>query len=203
MNFIALSSSRGTTFQAVIDAMQEGALRAKCIGLVTDNEKRECIAKAEAAGIPVRAVTGKKKPREQYDAAVDAAIRDLASETGVPEPDVIAEMGWMWIHTPSFIQKWPRKILNVHPALLPKYGGKGMYGSHVHEAVLAAGESESGVTIHVMDEGVDTGTIIEQKMCSVEEGETAESLQAKVQLLERELYPEVLQGVEEGRIVLS
>ncbi len=111
-------------------------------------------------------------------------------------------MGWMWIHTPWFIKQHEGKILNVHPALLPKYGGKGMYGHHVHDAVLKSGDKETGMTIHVMDSGVDTGKILLQKTCPVLPDDDASTLQERVQELEKEWYPKVLEMIEVGEIVI-
>lgn len=204
MDFVVLSSSRGTTFQSVIDRIANGSLHARCLGLVTDQRYRECIDKAEAAGLPVAvAEKVKSEARETYDRKVDAAIRSLIEEQrGNPETTLLAAMGWMWIMTPWLIHTWQNRILNVHPALLPKYGGKGMYGDHVHEAVLAAREKESGITIHLMDEGVDTGQILLQKHCAIEPAETIESLKAKVQGLEKEWYPKVLEMIHTGELTL-
>lgn len=199
MNFIVLSSSRGTTFQAVLDAQKRGELTAQCLGLVTDSPEKACIEKAEAAGLPYRIVErvqGQK--REEFDFRVHEAVLSL----GADEETVIAALGWMFIFTPWFIVTWKNRIINVHPALLPHYGGKGMYGHHVHEAVLAAGEKESGVSIHLMDEGVDTGRILLQKTCPVLPDDTPELLQARVQELEKEWYPKVLQMVETGEVTL-
>lgn len=205
MNFVVLSSSRGTTFQAVLDAIATGDLEARCIGLITDRADRQCIEKATAAELPWRVVErDKAEERSVFDASLNNTILELtATEATDPADLVIAEMGWMWIHTSTFIQAWPGRILNVHPSLLPKYGGKGMYGDHVHQAVLDAGDAASGVTVHVMDEGIDTGKILEQKSCSIEPNETVASLRAKVQQLEREVYPAVLQKIEEGGILLD
>ena len=108
----------------------------------------------------------------------------------------------MHILSSWFIEQWRNRILNVHPALLPKYGGEGMYGMKVHEAVLRSGDRESGMTIHVMDEGVDTGQIIVQKKCSVLPTDSSEKLKDKVQALEKVWYPKVLQMIEEAKIVL-
>ena len=87
--------------------------------------------------------------------------------------------------SPEFTAKWQNRIINVHPALLPKFGGEGMYGLHVHEAVLQSGDKESGVTFHLMDGGVDTGKILLQKRCKVERGDTPETLQKRVQELQK------------------
>ncbi len=198
MNFIVLSSSRGTTFQATIEAMQKGALKAKCLGLLTDSPERGCIAKAEKAGLPVTVVERRAgESREDFDRRVDAALRAM----GADGRTMLATMGWMFIFSQWFIATWKNRIINVHPALLPKHGGKGMYGHHVHEAVLAAKERESGVTIHLMDEGVDTGPILVQKTCPVLPDDTPETLQQRVQELEKEWYPKVLQMIEAGELV--
>ncbi len=206
MNFVVLSSSRGTTFQAVIDRMKDGSLTAKCLGLITDRNDRGCIAKAEAAKIPITIVEKKEgEGREEYDKRLHAAIIHLVqsgqrlagsgSSLSAHRSSLIAALGWMSILSPWFIKQWPNKIINVHPALLPKYGGKNMYGNRVHQAVLDAGEKESGITIHLMDEGVDTGKILLQKTCPVLPGDTVETLKERVQGLEREWYPKVLQMI--------
>ncbi len=200
MNFIVLSSSRGTTFQAVLDAQKRGELKAKCLGLVTDREDRQCIDKAKEADLPFIIVTRVNgESREEFDRRVQEAIVSL----GGGKDTVIAALGWMFIFSPWFIQAWKDRIINVHPALLPKHSGKGMYGHHVHDAVLAAGEKESGVSIHLMDEEVDTGRILLQKTCPVLPDDTPDSLQQRVQGLEKEWYPRVLQMVESGEILLS
>jgi phosphoribosylglycinamide formyltransferase-1 len=179
--------------------MRKGALTAKCLGLVTDSPDKACIDKAKEAGLPYRIVEQVNgQTREEFDRRVDAAVRALGADTET----VIAALGWMFIFTPWFIQTWKNRIVNVHPALLPKHGGKGMYGHHVHESVLAEGEQESGVSIHLMDEGVDTGRILLQKTCPVLPGDTPASLQERVQALEKEWYPKVLQMIETGQITL-
>lgn len=206
MHFVVLSSSRGTTFQAVIEAMERHELQARCLGLVTDRPDRGCIDKAKAAGLPYRIVEKREgESREEYDLRVHAAILDLGISFPAPAlapsggggseggEGLIACIGWMHILTPWFIDQYSARIINVHPSLLPKYGGKGMYGDRVHQSVLDAGEAESGITIHWMDKGVDTGEIIVQKKCSIVPSETVDSLKAKVQGLEKEWYPKVLQ----------
>ncbi len=202
MDFIVLSSSRGTTFQAVLDAQKRGELAAKCLGLITDRADRECIAKAEAAGVPVWIVEwSPKEKREVYDKRVQEALQDLLKDRD-PRSAVLAALGWMHIIGPEFIRAWRHRIINVHPALLPRYGGEGMYGMHVHRAVLDHREKESGITIHLMDEGVDTGPILLQKTCPVESGDTPETLRDRVQALEKEWYPKLLQMIHRGEVRL-
>lgn len=109
--------------------------------------------------------------------------------------DFIVLAGFLWKMPVALIQEFPKKIINIHPALLPKYGGKGMYGSKVHEAVIAAGETESGITIHYVDEIYDHGEIIFQATCEVAENETPASLAQKVHVLEHASYPRVIAEV--------
>jgi phosphoribosylglycinamide formyltransferase 1 len=180
MTFIVLSSSRGTTFQAVIDRLQDGSLKATCLGLIADKPDRGCVTKAKTAGIPVRVAD-----TEHLSSAI--------TELGGDAETVIALMGWMWILPETFVRA--HTVINVHPALLPKHGGEGMYGRHVHEAVLKAGDKESGITIHRVDAGVDTGEILLQKTCPVLPDDTAETLQARVQELEKEWYPKFLDQI--------
>jgi len=193
MNFVVLSSSRGTTFQAVLDAMKNDALTAKCLGLVADKEDRGCVEKAKAAGLPVVIVQKQQsEDREAYDKRVHSAIEGLGGTAPNSEEvtTVIAALGWMFLLSPWFVQTWKNRILNVHPALLPKYPG-----AHAIDEALAAGEIETGMTIHLIDEGVDTGPIIEQKMCSVLSSDTSDVLKERIQELEKEWYPKVLQSI--------
>jgi phosphoribosylglycinamide formyltransferase-1 len=109
--------------------------------------------------------------------------------------DFLILAGFLWLIPQDILTAFPGKIINIHPALLPKYGGKGMYGMKVHEAVIAAGEPESGITIHIVDENYDEGRIIFQAKCIVSQEETPESLAAKVHALEYRYFPEVIEHV--------
>lgn len=109
--------------------------------------------------------------------------------------DFIVLAGFLWKMPAALIYAYPKKIINIHPALLPKHGGKGMYGSKVHEAVIAAGDNESGITIHYVDELYDHGEIIFQAKCEVARHETAETLAQKIHLLEHANYPGVIAGI--------
>jgi formyltetrahydrofolate-dependent phosphoribosylglycinamide formyltransferase len=103
--------------------------------------------------------------------------------------------GFLWKVPPALIKAYPNKIVNIHPALLPRHGGKGMYGKHVHEAVIAAGDKESGITIHYADEQYDNGNIIFQAACAIDEKETPDTLAHKIHLLEHQHYPAVIDGI--------
>jgi len=111
------------------------------------------------------------------------------------EPDLIVLAGFLWKVPEPIVTAFRHKIINIHPALLPKYGGKGMYGMHVHEAVLEAGDTESGITIHYVNEAYDEGDIIKQARVAVAEGETAESLAQKVHQLEYRHYPTTIEEI--------
>ena len=114
--------------------------------------------------------------------------------------DVIVLAGFLWLIPPYLIKTYPHSIINLHPALLPAYGGKGMYGMFVHQAVVANGELESGITIHLVDNQYDHGTPLFQASCRVEPGETPESLSYKIHLLEMEHFPKVVDEWINGRL---
>lgn len=111
------------------------------------------------------------------------------------ETDLIVLAGFLWLIPQNLIVAFPNKIINIHPALLPLYGGKGMYGHNVHEAVIAAKEKESGITIHYVNEMYDSGDIIFQVKCQLTEEDTVESLEEKIHLLEKEHYPQVIASI--------
>ena len=120
--------------------------------------------------------------------APDSYLTELKSR----HIDFIVLAGFLWKMPPSIIDAYPQRIINIHPALLPNYGGKGMYGMRVHEAVIAAGEQESGISIHFVNEHYDEGNIIFQAKCAIEPGDTPEILAQKVHALEHRYFPEVI-----------
>ena len=109
------------------------------------------------------------------------------------EIDWVILAGFLWLVPEDMLKAYPQHIINIHPALLPSYGGKGMYGHHVHEAVVANHEKESGITIHIVDEHYDCGTTLFQARCTVDPDETADTLAAKIHLLEKEYFPRVIE----------
>ncbi|MBQ2730896.1 MAG: phosphoribosylglycinamide formyltransferase, partial [Clostridia bacterium] len=129
------------------------------------------LTRARNAGIAAHAVV-EKDP--------DLLCKKLLAELEKAKIDVVVLAGFLAILTPEFVSAYERRIINIHPALLPKYGGKGYYGLHVHRAVLAAGERVSGATVHFVTAGVDQGEIIAQKEVAVLEGDTPESLQQRI-----------------------
>ena len=125
---------------------------------------------------------------------------DMLKEKGITH---IVLAGFLWKIPPTLLHHWPERIINIHPALLPKYGGKGMYGIRVHEAVLAHKEKESGITIHLVDDVYDNGAIIHQSRCIISESDTPESLAQKIHVLEHRHYPEVIEAFINAKLTLN
>lgn len=121
-------------------------------------------------------------------------VLDILKERKI---DFIVLAGFLWMVPQNILDNFPNSIINIHPALLPKYGGKGMYGHHVHEAVIANKEKESGITIHYVNIHYDEGQIIFQKKCDIMPNDTADDLAAKIHLLEKEYFPKVIESVLE------
>jgi phosphoribosylglycinamide formyltransferase-1 len=110
-------------------------------------------------------------------------------------PDLIVLAGFLWKVTEKIVRAFPKRIVNIHPALLPKYGGKGMYGEHVHRAVVENCEKESGITIHYVNENYDEGALILQARCTIDKDDTPESLAGKIHLLEYKYYPKTIEQI--------
>ncbi|MEK9159955.1 MAG: phosphoribosylglycinamide formyltransferase [Patescibacteria group bacterium] len=188
-----LASGNGTDLSAIYKEMDEGKMPDIEVVLVVSNlEDAPVLEKARTRGVKAVFASAKGKSKEEYD----AELVQLMKEAGV---DLVCLIGYMKILTPVFVSAFPRHIINVHPALLPKYGGNGWYGMKVHEGVLANGEKESGMTIHYVDIGVDSGAMILQEKVAIEPGETPESLRAKVLELEKKAYPEAVRMIYKDR----
>ena len=168
-----LVSGGGSNFQALIDAVNSKKLDCEISCVIAD---RECYAlkRAELSGIKsiyLNRKVYKNKLSEKIAEVLDNLDKNV---------DYIILAGYLSILSADFVKKWEKKIINIHPSLLPKYGGAGMYGIKIHEAVIKNGEKESGCTVHYVDSGIDTGEIILQKKVKVDPDDTPESLQKKV-----------------------
>ena len=184
-----LASGGGSNAEALLKAMQEPSFPATPVLILTNNPKAGVLEKATRYGVPSVILDHKTYPsREAYDAALVTAVQLM-------KPDLILLAGYMRILTPVFFKAFAGKVLNIHPALLPKHGGPGMYGHHVHEAVLDAGDRESGPSVHWVTEGVDEGEVILQERVPVLPGDTAESLAERVLAAEHRAYPKALAQV--------
>ena len=182
-----LVSGGGTNLQALIDSMENGGLPGTEIALVLSSRVDAfALKRAERAGIKTVVVSNKGFPDEAVLA--DEIIKNL--EAAGTELVVLA--GYMSILHPNVIRRFSKRIINIHPSLIPKYCGKGFYGLRVHRAVIEAGEKVSGATVHFVDEGVDTGEIILQREVPVEAGDDEHSLAARVLEVEHVLLPEAV-----------
>lgn len=193
----ALASHEGTTLQAILDACAQGTLAARVVTVVSNNSDSGALRRARAAGSLPLHFSSKTQPEP---AALDAAITAALVEQGV---EVVMLAGYMKKLGPQLLERYRGRILNTHPALLPKFGGHGMYGMHVHEAVLRAGEVESGASVHLVDEEYDTGRVLAQARVPVEPGDTPQTLAARVQERERRLVVSVLADIASGALTLS
>jgi len=153
--------------------------------ILTNNPKAGVIERAEKLGIV--SVIFDRDTFYYSDEIVDTLKENKI--------DWVVLAGFLWLIPANILEAYKGKIINIHPALLPKYGGKGMYGSHVHEAVIAAGEKKSGITIHFVNEKYDDGQIIFQAEVAIEKGETPDSLAQKIHKLEYEHFPKIVEKV--------
>jgi phosphoribosylglycinamide formyltransferase 1 len=192
LNIGVLASHEGTTLQAVLDACANGSLKARVVLVISNNSGSGALRRAAAAGVATAHLSSTAHPDP---AELDGAIRDALVQAGV---QIVFLAGYMKRLGPQVLSAFAGRILNTHPALLPKFGGEGMFGMNVHRAVLAAGERESGPTVHLVDGDYDTGAVVEQRRVPVEPGDTPETLAARVQACERVLVVDVLQELATG-----
>lgn len=184
VNISVLVSGGGTNFQAVIDAIERGDIPCgQIVQVISSTSKAYSLERAKNHGIKAK-VIGKENYPDMSD-RTDAILAALKEE----KTDMIVLAGYMSVLDARLIDAYRDRIINIHPSLIPKYCGKGFYGHHVHEAVLAGGETESGATVHFVDEGVDTGKIILQRTVPVEPGDTPDTLAARVLKVEHTILP--------------
>lgn len=178
------ASGGGTNFQALLDHQRPGGSW-EIVLLLTDRAEADALVRAEKAGVATAVVP--TKGREL--AEVGRVMLGLLEAHAV---DVILLAGYLKLVPPDVVARYPRRILNVHPALLPDFGGKGMYGMNVHRAVIESGARESGATVHLVDEDYDRGPVLAQERVPVHLGDTPEQLAARVLEVEHRLYPEAV-----------
>ena len=193
----ALASGGGSNLQAVIDAIADGRLDAEIVLAISNNSRSPALERARAAGIPAAHLSGATHPDPD---ALDAAIADALANRGVR---LVAMAGYMKKLGPRTLGRFPNRVVNIHPSLLPKFGGRGMYGGRVHAAVLAAGERETGVTVHLANGEYDRGPVIAQSKLPVRADDTPATLAARVLEREHLFYPEILRRVADGEIDLD
>jgi formyltetrahydrofolate-dependent phosphoribosylglycinamide formyltransferase len=173
------TKGRGSNMRAIIEACRLGRLRATVAAVISPKAFTPAVDTAESLGAKV--------------VVLDNFEEDLGPTLEKLEIDLVCLAGYMKLIPINVVKQYEGRMLNIHPALLPKFGGKGMWGMKVHEAVLAAGEMETGCTVHFVSERYDEGAILLQKKCEVAPYDTPESLAARVLALEHECYVEAIQ----------
>jgi phosphoribosylglycinamide formyltransferase-1 len=191
-----LASHGGSSMRAIVAAIAAGDLDAEARLVVSNNADCAALQFARDHGLAWRHISAASAGDPE---AADAAIADAMRQAGV---NLVVLSGYMRKLGPAMLDRYAGRILNIHPGLLPKFGGQGMYGRRVHEAVAAAGETASGATIHVVDGGYDTGPIIAQQRTQVDPGDTAEEIEARVRALEPGLFVQTLKRIAKGEIAL-
>lgn len=190
-----LASNNGTSLRALVTACEAGALKATPVLAVSNRRGAPALAFAEKHGIPTEVIPTKADPAE--------ADRRLAAALQSAGADLVILSGYLRKLGPVTLKAFEGRTLNIHPALLPKHGGEGMYGRRVHEAVIASGETESGASVHLVDADYDHGRVIAQERIHVASGETVESLEAKVTALEPALFVNTVARIARGELDLG
>ena len=179
-NIVILASGNGSNAQNIVEYFSDR--KDVNIPLILCNKKNAYVfERAKKLGIPARLLH-----RDNFD--TDELVEELKQ---IPA-DLIVLAGFLWLVPERWVKAFPKRIVNIHPALLPKFGGKGMYGEKVHEAVVAACEKQSGITIHLIDENYDKGTTLFQATCPIEANDTPETVAQKVHALEYAHFPHVI-----------
>ena len=184
-----LASGRGSNFQAVIDAIQDGKIPATCVALISDNPKAYAIERAKKAKIPVMLIDYSMfSSRELYESALLSAMQQVKA-------DLFVLAGYMRIIGSAIVRSFPGKMMNIHPALLPSFTGL-----HAQRQAVEYGVKVSGCTVHFVDEGMDTGPIIIQSAVPVSFEDTEESLSERILKMEHKIFPEAIRLFSEGRL---
>lgn len=178
------ASGEGSNAQQLIDHFNNSK-KARVALVVSNNPNAFVLERAKKAGIPALII-------DKHSFINTTEVVDKLQSLKI---DLIVLAGFLWLIPPALIKAFPNRIVNIHPALLPKFGGKGMYGMNVHRAVCQAGEKETGITVHYVNEHYDSGEIILQERCMLEPGDAPEAVSAKVRRLEHEHFPRAVERV--------
>jgi phosphoribosylglycinamide formyltransferase-1 len=197
MNIAVFASGRGSNLMAILNAIKEGKLNAKISLVISNNSNAGALEIAKANGIDALHISRKQfSSDEEY-------VQKILNELKSRNVELIVLAGYMKKIPSEIIKEYPNKILNIHPALLPSFGGKGMYGLNVHKAVIESGVKITGVTVHIVDEEYDHGPIVMQRAVEVRDDDTPETLAERVLKVEHEIYPQAIKLFVEGKIKIS
>jgi phosphoribosylglycinamide formyltransferase 1 len=184
---------RGSNMQAIIEACRRGEIPGEVVRVVSTSPDTPALERARGMGVGILQIDPGQLSVAELDERLIAAFREVGADT-------IALAGFMRKLGPAFLQAFPQRVLNIHAALLPCFGGQGFYGKRVHEAVIESGARFSGATVHFADELYDHGPIILQAVVPVEDDDTPETLAARVLEQEHRIYPQALRLLAEGRL---
>lgn len=199
LRVVVMVSGGGTNLQAVIDGVESGKItNTEIVGVISNNQNAYALERAKKHGIPCEYVSPKEfESRAAFNDALLARVERY-------QPDLIVLAGFLVVIPAEMIRKFPNRIINIHPSLIPSFCGTGYYGLKVHEAALARGVKVVGATVHFVDEGTDTGPIILQKAVNVEQGDTPEVLQRRVmEQAEWVIMPEAIDLIANGRVTVE
>lgn len=199
LKIVVCVSGGGTNLQAIIDGIENGNIKnTQIVRVISNNRGVHALKRAKMAGIEALCVSPREYPdREHFEERFLEALEEK-------EPDLIVLAGFLMIIPQKMIERYRNRIINIHPSLIPSFCGKGFYGLKVHEEALKRGVKLTGATVHIVDEGTDTGPIIIQKAVSVEEDDTAESLQQRVMKeAEWQILPEAINLIADGKVTVQ
>lgn len=196
MNIGVLVSGRGTNLQSIIDAHLNGEINSRVVVVISNKKDAFALERAKNHNIPAIFISPKNKDPETYDAEILGILKQY-------NVDFVVLAGYLKILTKKFIDEFPDRIINIHPALLPCFGGKGFYGEHVHEAVLNAGCKISGCTVHFVRPEIDHGPIIVQKCVNVMDNDTPETLAERILPFEHAALLEAIKIIESGKFKIE
>ena len=197
MNIAIFASGRGSNFQAILSAIDAGLLSARVTVLISNRSDAAALDIARTRKIQTSHLSQKMFPSEE--ALVEAMLNVLSQQRA----ELLVLAGYMKKIPLQVVRRYRNRIVNIHPALLPSFGGAGMYGHFVHEAVIASGMKVSGATVHLVDEEYDRGPIVMQKTVEIIQEDTPELLAAKVLKIEHEIFPVALKAFVEGKIIIE
>jgi len=189
-----LASHDGTNFQSILDRCLTGEIPAQVGVVMSNNSQSGAMRRAHQAGIKTCHLSGETHPNPND---LDATMAQVLCDQGV---DLVVLAGYMKKLGPRLLKSFKGRVINIHPSLLPAFGGKGMYGKRVHQAVLESCCTVTGVTVHVVDGEYDHGQVIAQAMVPVIKGDTADTLAQRVLQMEHRLYPSVVRQLAQGQI---
>jgi phosphoribosylglycinamide formyltransferase-1 len=194
MNIAVFASGRGSNLMAILKAIEEGKLKARVVVVISNNSSAGALEIARSKGIDALHIS-----RRQFSSDREYADKIL-SELRKRNVELIVLAGYMKKIPAEVVSEYRNRILNIHPALLPFFGGQGMYGINVHKAVIESGVKITGVTVHIVDEEYDHGPIVLQRAVEVKDDDTPETLAERVLKVEHEVYPEAIRLFVEGKV---